>query len=255
VARTLVDSEIQDAATMRGLITPFDPARLKGASYDFRIGDTLILAHPEGLRGVSLAVQRSFSLQPGQFCMVASLEKIKVPSNMIGRLSLRSFHQLRGLSYSGGMIDPGYNGLLFFPLVNISDSAIQLTYQDALVTCEFEYLDREATRLYKEGEEITKPQQTPPLPARLPYNVLDLSNRIDGLNELCSQIRNEIRKLETAMGVTQRIQEFVFLGSLAAIVAAAFLLLFAKLPPSLQPLVASAAIIVSLALLLFRRSK
>jgi hypothetical protein len=178
-----------------------------------------------------------------------------MPANMIGRLSLRSFHQLRGLSYSGGVIDPGYNGLLFFPLINISSSPIDLAYEDGLVTCAFEELDRQATRLYKDGREIGKPQQTPPLPARLPYNLLDLSNRIDELNNLCTQIRGEIGKIETAMGVTQRIQEFVFLGSLAAVVAAAFLLLLSRLPSSSQPLVAGAAIIVFLVLLVLRRSR
>ncbi len=255
MGKTLVDTEIEAAAEEQGLISPFEPNRLKGASYDFRIGETVIVAHPDGLRGYSLIIQRSFSLQPGQSCIVSSREKIKLPQNMAGRLSLRSFHQLRGLFYSGGLIDPGYNGLLFFPLANITDSPIELVYEDPLATCEFEHLNNQASCKYKGGEEISKPQQTPAVPKRISYSIIEISQRLDEMTSTLSTVNYRFERLEALTAVSQRIQEWIFLAAVGAVVAAAFLSLFAILPLPSRTLVGGAALAALGIVLLLRRKR
>ncbi len=252
---TLVDTEIRMAAE-KGLIIGFDPKGLKGASYDIRVGDTVIIAEPDpvGVRGISLNIQRSYQLQPGHSCIVSSMEKVKLPADMKGRLSLRSFHQLQGLFCSGGVIDPGYNGFLFFPLANISDSPAELVYGTPLVTCEFVTLGKPAETLYNNGLEITHPQQMLRVPARLTYDFLSMSDKVDGLGAALSQIKTGMQNLETVTLVTQKITDLVIMAALGAVVAAGLLILFYNLPTPYNYLSAVAGLIVAL-VSMFRRKK
>jgi len=52
------------------------------------------------------------------------------------RLSIRSTFMAKRLNYDGGIIDPGYQGRLFFTVTNLGDTDIELRYKDRLVTAE-----------------------------------------------------------------------------------------------------------------------
>lgn len=181
--QTLLDFDILYEARRKGLLVPFEESQLKGASYDVRAGDYAILVHSEeegGYKRISLKEQGYLDILPGQTVAIYSLERLGVPPDMKGRLSLRSYWAIKGLHFNGGIIDPGYTGLLFFNVTNLGTSTIHIPYGMGLVTTEFVQLDQPSQRIYNDGESILDipEERLPPLPPR----------RVDELAELRKQL-------------------------------------------------------------------
>ena len=184
--QTLLDVDIIKEVRENKLLDPFDEEGVKGASYDIRAGKKAIVAWPEGYEDIKLDVQGKLVVPPGRACVVYSLEKVQMPLDMKGRLSLRSHFAIKGLSYAGGVIDPGYQGYLFFTLVNLANSEVEIEYGEPLVTAEFIQLSKPAREPYQPGEGITDvpPEKMPSLPPRQVYDMLELSAGLDELREI-----------------------------------------------------------------------
>lgn len=201
------------------LLTPFNDSCLKVASYDIRVGSLVVLAYPKEDGGIKatdlLAVEGedTVTIPPGQACVVRSLEKIQMPLHMKGRLSLRSYWATQLLSYTGGPIDPGYNGFLFFPITNISDSPVSLRYGEPLVTAEFIRLATPASSPYHK-EEIVTLRNPPGIPAKKPYNPVEMTIKIE-------QLDRRADSWEPLIESTRRIMDAVLLALVAGVAAGA----------------------------------
>lgn len=166
---TLLDADIRREAQEHNLLNPFSKDVLKGASYDIRVGKIAIVVLPEREGGyVKVDVERDGSLEipVGRSAVIYSLEKVYLPADMKGRLSMRSYYAIKGLLYNGGIIDPGYRGYLFFTITNMGPSPVNLAYGERFVTTEFVRMGRPAFTIYNDGIEITEIQEEklPPLP-------------------------------------------------------------------------------------------
>ncbi len=225
---TLIDQEIKSLGDE--LIEPFAPECIKGASYDIRVGEIAILPPPQGesqLRAIALGVpdaQMSIPIPPGSTCILRSLEKIHMPQDMKGRLSLRAFHAKRLIFYPGGIVDPGYNDFLFLPIANLGDAPVELKYGEALVTAEFIKLDKKAGA-YEPGQE-------PPSKAAVPSVLFDRVKLSGQVQQNSDSIQNIFKKLETnetLINASQRILDLVVLAAVAAGAVTAIVLLFPTL--------------------------
>lgn len=68
---------------------------------------------------VHLNFGQYFTLLPGEFILISSLEKISIPSGgVMATLFPRSSTTRRGLSIDSGVIDPYYEGYLTIPVLN-----------------------------------------------------------------------------------------------------------------------------------------
>lgn len=166
---TLLDADIRKAAMESDLLTPFSPDVLKGASYDLRVGRTAIVVLPEkegGYVRIDVEHRGGLEIPVGRSAVIFSLEKVRLPPDMRARMSLRSYYAIKGLLYNGGIIDPGYNGYLFFTVTNMGPSPIKLPYGDRFVTTEFVRLGRPAFTIYEGGVQIVEvpEEKLPPLP-------------------------------------------------------------------------------------------
>lgn len=193
---TLLDFDIITEARRKGLLVPFDERQLKGASYDIRVGDYAIAVQPPeegGYLKVNLKQRQFLEIHPNQTVVVYSLERLGIPPDMKGRLSLRSFWAIKGLYYNGGVVDPGYTGILFFNVTNLGTSPVRLDYAAGLVTAEFVRLDQPSQKIYNGGQAITDvpEEKLPPLPLRgggdletLQLQVETLETRLQALEAL-----------------------------------------------------------------------
>lgn len=211
---TLIDQEIEDLGEK--LLEPFDLHCVKGASYDIRIGEIAQLPPPEGEnqpRIVALGpeFQDSVWIPPGSTCVIRSLEKIHMPKNMKGRLALRAFHSKRLIFFPGGIVDPGYNDFLFFPIANLGDTPVELKYGEALITAEFVKLDKEA-RPYEPGEEAPSKGVAPPVL----FDRVKLSKEVQQHDETIRNIQKRIETSEIQMAASQIILNMVVLAAVAA---------------------------------------
>ncbi len=108
----------------------FDSELVGEASYDLRVGDEVFLS--ERRIPTRLSPSSPFIvLPPGQFALVKTYEKIFVPSDLIGLLSIRSKYKFQGLiNISGFHVDPTYKGHLIFSVQNVGPNDIRLKHME-----------------------------------------------------------------------------------------------------------------------------
>ncbi len=181
--QTLLDFDIIYQARRNGLLSPFDEKRLKGASYDLRAGDWVWVVRSQqdgGYDKLSLKDIGEIIINPGQTVTIYSLERINLSNDMKARISLRSHWAIKGLYFNGGIVDPGYTGILFFNVTNLGTSPITIEYGAGLVTIEFVRMDQPSQRLYNDGEIITDvpTEKLPPLPEKPPVDLQALQSHL-----------------------------------------------------------------------------
>jgi deoxycytidine triphosphate deaminase len=221
---TLVAEDIRVEATENGLINPFFEHHLRGASYDLAAGSSLIIVRPEsegGLLWIDLEGQNTWSIPPGRTAILKTLEKVSVPLNMKGRLSLRAWVAAKLLTSPGGQIDPGYRGYLFLPLVNLGDVPITITYGETIVTAEFVRLSRNTTP-YSDLQFDSIPQdRLPDAPATAVYSVETMSTLVDKLTAQIGKLERAQELQQPMIDATARVADFAVLGAVAGTVAGA----------------------------------
>ncbi len=121
--RTQINSEIQE------LLGDYHIDQLHDACYDLRVGNEIFLS--EG-KPYILSEDDPFVILPsGQFALVKTREKILMPPNRIGFISIRTRLKLQGLiNISGFHVDPGYRGNLIFAVQNVGPHDIVLRYEE-----------------------------------------------------------------------------------------------------------------------------
>jgi dCTP deaminase len=173
-------------------IEPFDPKLIQPASYDLRLGPK-ILASPLSSEKLGIVIQLtekdpSYQIQYGQMVGVLSLEKLKVPLEICGRLGIRSTFARRGINAFGGLqLDPGFRGRLTMNLLNVGPEPVTITLHEPLFTVEFQRLeepaDVEYSGPYQDQEDFPADQ----------YNYI-LSARTTSLAEI-PLLRKEMTRL------------------------------------------------------------
>jgi dCTP deaminase len=131
----LVDKEIEALVRTQGLISHFEKKLLKGASYDLRLGREFSTG---GEHGMLSEDDPSCKLEPGQFILLTSHERLNLPIDIVGRAGLMSMWTQRGLiSLFSPQIDPGFKGLIVVPLFNGGNAPISLRVGEPMFTVEF----------------------------------------------------------------------------------------------------------------------
>lgn len=192
--RTLVEGEIERFAADIQLIEPFSPAQLRQCFYDLRVGSKIIYPHPDGYIHVQMARERNFTLRPGDICTVYSLEKVNMPLNVKGRLSLRGRLANQQILYGGGPVSPGYRGFLFFTLINMGGAPVTICYADSIVTAEFILLETAVREAYSSEMYLEIPEyRLPSLPERKLYDWAEVSQKIEAFGSRHERIEREVR--------------------------------------------------------------
>ena len=87
-------------------ITPFNAERVQNNSYKLSLSETVVFA-------------------PNEFKNIWTLEKVKLPNDLVGLLTARSVWARKGLFFCASIgIDAGFSGHLVIELLNVSDSHI-----------------------------------------------------------------------------------------------------------------------------------
>lgn len=148
------DKEILDALEKGELvISEFDKKLLQSASYDLRLGRRVLKSTTDGESPiVDLEKERVLQIGTGEFVEVITLEKLELPSNICGRIGIRSYFTRKGLIFfSGPQVDPGFKGHLVISLFNTGPRPIIMKYGEPFCTIEF----------CKTGKAVEKPYEGP----------------------------------------------------------------------------------------------
>lgn len=124
-----------------GIVEPFDEKQIDCAAYTLRIGPEYYATSDNqsdakkwissGLKELakndSGELGEAFIIPSGQFAFLLTEETVRLPSHVLGFISLKSKTKFRGLvNVSGFHVDPGYHGRLIFSVYNAGPSSIIL---------------------------------------------------------------------------------------------------------------------------------
>ena len=132
----------------------FDEGCVQQASYDLRLGAEAYVIGNE--TPVILDDEEPYLvLKPGQFAMLTTFEKVMMPADHIGFITVRMRYKNQGLvNISGFHVDPTFSGHLKFAVQNVGPSDIYLRYCERTFTIFFAKLDG---IISKEREAAGKP--------------------------------------------------------------------------------------------------
>ena len=123
-----------DVPREKRLIDPFEPKRLRPASYQLTLGDQV---HVGGKHQI-VSASSPLILEPHQVAVVSTREVLRIPRFLVARWSLRVQKIYEGLLWTGGpQVDPGWVGQLFCPIYNLAEREVELRFEEALFTIDF----------------------------------------------------------------------------------------------------------------------
>jgi dCTP deaminase len=139
----LVDHEIRSEIASGNLILePFDDALIQPNSYDVRLANHFSWHAPGAeivdpydsesvLHGLEHETGETFVLQPGQFVLGATLEKICLPNDIVGQLTGKSSLARLGVMVhvTAGFIDAGFShppAQITLEIVNVGARPVRL---------------------------------------------------------------------------------------------------------------------------------
>jgi len=160
----LSDRDIKKAFLQsRIVITPAPNLKqqLGSCSIDLRLGNTFrVFEHSrnpyidpskkdytkEITREVVVKDKENFVMQPGDFVLAVTLERVRIPNNLMGRLEGRSSLGRLGIVVhsTASIFDPGWDGRCVLELGNLGRMAVSLTPGMRICAMTFEELSSEA---------------------------------------------------------------------------------------------------------------
>jgi dCTP deaminase len=136
----LVDWQLLDRIA-RGYIKiePFDPKLVQPNSLDIRLGDHFVwyerssdVIDPYNPASISSHVGEvhadRFTLNPGQFVLAETLERIELPDNIVATIEGKSSIARLGvtLHQTGGWIDAGFRGTITLEMANVNSRPVKV---------------------------------------------------------------------------------------------------------------------------------
>lgn len=215
--QTLIPRKLNSLSKEANLIENYTEDSAKGASYDFRAGDIVVVARPgeEEHDHISLKDNEKITIKPGIAYTFYSREAVNLPTNVQGRLSLKFALAAKKLFYSGGVVDPGYEGHLFFTLFNLSSSEYEIEYEDKLVTGVFkkipetqksydrDRMDSLPSKMLPESPdfkgEIRNNEQMNSLLTTHESEISDLDAELDKLDSKIQEVRTRMKDIDSQM--------------------------------------------------------
>lgn len=164
----LSDQDIKKALQTKRIVikpTPDYATQLGSCSVDLRLGNTFRVfdysKYPyidpsnkdysnEITKVIKVEKDGSFIMQPGDFVLAVTLEHVKIPPDLMGRLEGRSSLGRLGLVVhsTASIFDPGWDGKPVLELGNLGRMAIKLTVGMRICAMTFEELSTPALTPY-----------------------------------------------------------------------------------------------------------
>lgn len=101
--------------------------RVKSGAYELSLGDEVFRTDSKDRKKEILKNKEQVTINPGQFALLLTEERVKVPIDKIAFISIKAGIKLRGLvNVSGFHVDPGFNGNLVFSVYNAGSGPITM---------------------------------------------------------------------------------------------------------------------------------
>lgn len=161
-------------------IVPFTEGNLQPASYDMTLSPHFLsfneqLTHIDPKEDITSYMDHYYVtddpgcivLHPGELLLGATIERVHVPQDIVGRVEGKSSLGRLGLLIhsTAGFIDPGFEGTITLELVNVSGRPIKL--YPGMKICQISFMAMTARALLTYGQRDNKYQgQSLPTPSK-----------------------------------------------------------------------------------------
>ena len=175
----LLDKELEEKIDI--IILNGDINNVQPASYDIRVGNEILLSERKGdERRKEIKDGGFFDLQPFESALIKTIEKIKLPKNMVGLVQPCSKLSTSGLIYTGGSIDPGYEGYLWINIRNMAPLHEEIEYGQRIASIHLIKFEegKEVIKGYAEEHgqiDTLSKDRRPPTPERTLYDWIEMS--------------------------------------------------------------------------------
>lgn len=139
--------------------------QIQPCSVDLRLGREVMryarVTHPNVrlgepmhrfMEGHDYGVAKFFKLEPGEFALGVTMERVKLPSNILGRVEGRSSIGRVGLfvHITAGFIDPGFDGRITLEFFNGAPRAVEIPFGFRVCQLALQRLAQPCVRPYGE---------------------------------------------------------------------------------------------------------
>ena len=134
------------------LIHPYRFSRISEAAYQLALGPEAYVTSGDVSKKVLLDPGQQLVIPPGQFALLITEERVTIPPDALGLISVKSQFKLHGLvNVSGFHVDPGFSGRLIFSVYNASGKHFAVSRGEELFLLWVAALDQAVPdeRLYK----------------------------------------------------------------------------------------------------------
>jgi dCTP deaminase len=194
----LADEEIRRSLAADELaIDPFSDSSLQSASYDFRLGKGAFASSTR--EKVDVSAKGLIVIEPGDFAVVETRERVEFGSQIAALLGLRSEYARQGLlMLSGPQIDPGFRGVLVIRVVNLSPKRIGLSYESPFLSAQFFRLSVPVEHPYagrRQDQAGIAPQDIQELLETEAPTLGEMMKTLSGLALVVSELRGSVNRL------------------------------------------------------------
>jgi len=127
------------------LIEPFSEESLQPAGYDLRVGREGYVEE----KSVNIEEKGAIAIPPREHVLILTLERVKLPDDIMGDIKVRSSLAREGLLGSFAWVDPGWDGNLTLMVFNASSREIELEYEERFAQIAFIKLEGPAENPYR----------------------------------------------------------------------------------------------------------
>jgi dCTP deaminase len=176
----------EEVAAGRIVLDPFDPELIQPSSVDMRADRKFRVFHnarypyidvrqpmDDLTELVEVADDEPFILHPGEFVLGQTLERVRLPEDVVARLEGKSSLGRLGLLIhsTAGFVDAGFEGNLTLELSNVANLPITIYYGMPIGQISFMRMDGPVENPYGSGQARSKYQgQAEPTPSRFHLN-------------------------------------------------------------------------------------
>jgi dCTP deaminase len=167
-------------------VEPFDEAMVQPSSVDVRVDRRFRVFHnarhpfidvrqsmDDLTERVEISDEEPFILHPGEFVLGQTLERVRLPDDIVARLEGKSSLGRLGLLIhsTAGFVDPGFEGNLTLELSNVANLPVTIYYGMPIGQISFMRMDGPVERPYGSRDGDSKYQgQAEPTPSRFYLN-------------------------------------------------------------------------------------
>lgn len=181
------------------VVEPFDDKAVKHGAYELSLGSEAFLTSDDDNKKEVLGEAGQLVIPPGQFGLLLTEERVTIPKNAIGFISIKAGIKFRGLvNVSGFHVDPGFAGRLKFSVYNAGSQKIVLQRKQRVFLLWLGDLDQPTADVY-DGTHVNQNEISPDDVMRIQGEIASPGQLKQDIQELEGRLSKEMHNLEHKM--------------------------------------------------------